>query len=52
MNAIIKMRERRLLARLADALTKNDEGDTSTTGEIALARWELQQFYRNLGMHP
>lgn len=49
---VIERAERKMLDRLADALKKRDAGDTSTEGEIAMARWNLQQFYRSVGMHP
>lgn len=49
---IIERAERKMLDRLAAALKKRDEGDTSTAGEVALAQWNLAQFYRSIGMHP
>lgn len=49
---VIERAERKMLDRLAAAIKKRDAGDTSTEGEIALARWDLQQFYRSIGLHP
>lgn len=48
----IERRERELLDRLGRAIGKLDAGDKSSRGEVSLARWELRQFYRSIGMHP
>jgi hypothetical protein len=38
--------ERHLLAQLSEALESEDEH------AIAVARYELREFYKSLGMHP
>jgi hypothetical protein len=43
--------ERHLLARLSEALERQDTG-CADPGEVDLARFELREFYRSLGMHP
>lgn len=43
--------ERRLLAQLSEALERRDVG-CADPGEVELARFELREFYRSLGMHP
>lgn len=38
--------EKRLLAQLSEALESEDEN------AIAVARYELREFYKSIGMHP